>query len=632
MSKADELSNNLREQEDKEKMKRDGNPNGTSDYSLETEWARGNSFADYDPSIRFQNKYWEDYKTDIMNRYGGNKDNMTIKLSEIEAFEDASAMLGDVLSAGGMNLQDPIKTNAFYYNKSGRDPLTEPPQVGKTYIFFTRPDLNLSKANIDSHPTFKWLWSREMGREIFSMLTGPDRRVYGDITGMSPAELGDNDELMETNPLAAAVAVLKVPTKPLAGMMKKFYEKFSNTISRISDFYDAKIAPIYKNPGEKPEEAMRGLENDLIKDLASSGLDTEITAQIRGNPPEGEEPLLENIAPEKSEKNGYLAKELPKFFNPWTRTYGNVRTDPVTGEDRKMLFTSPWIPLLSNNCTSAPAGKDLMLNSFEYAEDYRGHKLNVATGSNSLNNSGEESYTFKDNRLGYVRWLFYVWTQYIWAVNEGRMIPRWENIVNRTLDYTCGIYKFVLDKDGQTILAWAQYTGCSPRSFPMNMIFHQDKDLDSESFRNISINFAYNIYEPFNPETFTAFNFLSETEWRRKRNLKEDLFKIENTEKVLKRKLTKKDIWEELRTRADQYSGVSGQVPIRALPNRMDTGYFNHYNKWRSENRWDYDFNDHYGGYPYIVDANKLIWISPIDALYKDPSAPASDPFYLNII
>ena len=622
-------------------------PNGNSEYSLETEWARGNSFTLYDQKSRFDEAYMNNFNTSITNRFGGGTiDGQVIKLSEIEAFEDFSSMYGDALSAAGLNLQDPIKANAFYYNKSGREFLNEPPQVGKTYIFFTRPDLNLCQANIDSHPTFKWLFSQTRGREIMSMLTGPERVLYGNISGLTMDEIDNRDNnLLAQDPISALKATKKtLLDKPLQGLAKLAYDKFNNQITVIEDLYKSTVEAAYKL-GKDGVQMLKNFGNNIVEfitkdtryEKVGDQVHKEIEYMTQPDPSEveeGEEPLIRNIDPELKASQTILddflplvAKRVPQFFDPYTRTYGNTRTNPRTGEKSDMLFTSPFIPLLSNNCESWPAGRDLVLESYEYPEDFRGHRLNVPTGGNAINNSGETTVQFRDNREDYVKWLFYIWTEYIWAINEGTMYPRWTNIVERILDYTSSVYVFTLDKDGQTIRSWAKYTGGSPRSFSNAHIFHQAKDLDSESFRSVSVNWGYNIYEPLNPEVFTDFNLLSETEWRRKPKniLGESYFAIENTVNVIEMNFQEKEkelnekgeslIWDYLKA-SEIHSGVSGQVPVKVLPDRMDTTYFKHYSSWVKRHPYDYDYSDHYGGYPYIINGGRqLVWINPTDAL-----------------
>ena len=651
--KADDIKESISKVEEENDRQRGlntgdkNNPNGDNEYSLETEWARGNSFTLYDQKSRFLDAYRNNFNTSVTNNFGGGSiDGQTIKLSEIEAFEDFSGMYGDALSAAGLNLQDPIKANAFYYNKSGREFLNEPPQLGKTYIFFTRPDLNLCQANIDSHPTFKWLFAQSRGREIMSMLTGPDRVIYGNISGLTLDEIDARDNnLIAQNPIDAIKKTKETLwNKPLNGLAKLAYERFNNQITVIQSLYEKSVEAAYK-AGAAGVQMLKNFGNNIVEAIMSDtryekiGDKTHPQIESMTQPDvsevnEGEEPLIRNIDPELKAagniQDDYLplvAKRIPKFFDPYTRTYGNTKTNPRTGEKTDMLFTSPFIPLLSNNCESWPAGKDLVLESYEYPEDFRGHRLNVPTGGNAINNSGETTVQFRDNREDYVKWLFYIWTEYIWAVNEGTMYPRWTNIVERTLDYTSSVYVFTLDKDGQTIRSWAKYTGGSPRSFSNAHIFHQSKDLDAEAFRSVSVNWGYNIYEPLNPEVFTDFNLLSETEWRRKPKniLGESYFAIENTVKVLEMDFFKKEkelnangeslIWDYLKA-SEIHSGVSGQVPVKALPDRMDTTYFKHYNNWTKKHPYDYDYTDHYGGYPYIINGGRqLVWINPSDAL-----------------
>ena len=64
-------------------------------------------------------------------------------------------LYGDALNAKGLNVADPFEANMFHYNKLGFKGNIDHPRVTKTYVFFTRPELNFSFENISSVPFFK---------------------------------------------------------------------------------------------------------------------------------------------------------------------------------------------------------------------------------------------------------------------------------------------------------------------------------------------------------------------------------------------------------------------------------------------------------------------------------------------
>ena len=607
--------------------------NGGDDYSNETEYIRGEAFRTYDVTQRYSKDY-------VKYGKGG-----FATSSESQLFEDMSSLIGDAMSAKGLNLQDPEKTFMFHYNKSGKIYI-DPSQYGKTLVFFTRPDLNLCRANIDSVPYFKWLFSTQMGKEIFSMLTGPDRAVYGNSLGITSEELEEKKvDLTATNPLDFLATSYSIATAPGNALRKFALNRVAEQIEfmkkNIGDVVDNAINA-GKNKIEEWKQIGIDIANKINEATKKIGRDTtvglldELGVDKIMNGTEKDDILIENKDPTPNtvtvNEGEYIAKNIPSFLNLKNRTYGNTKRsvkvkDNITNDnstnyleyyDEKMIFNTPWIPMLSNACVSIPALKDAMLESYEYAEDFMGHRLNVPTGANAFKNSGEFSAQFKDSKNNPVHKLFYVWFWYIDGVNNGTLFPRWSNIVNRILDYTCSVYVFTLDRDGQTIKYWCKYTGCSPRTLPYNMIFHQSTNLDSDSLNNINISFTYNYVEAMNPEIFTDFNMTSETEWRRKLNPDHSYFSIENTSTLFNKPIDPSKVWTYLDFETE--AGLSGKPPIKALQGRMDTGHLGHYKAWmsRENNRYERDYNNHYGGYPYIINGGRhFVWINPYLALRK---------------
>lgn len=597
------------------------NHSGGDPYSNSTEYPRGIVLETYDMDSRLNLDGIRPSLDDDM------------KTSEVQALEDMTSLIGDITSAKGINLQDTIRANMFYYNKTGKELLLDPPEIGKTYVFFTRPDLNLCKANIDSDPLFKWLFARQYGKELMSMLTGPDRAVYGDISGFTKDELAkEKYDLTSQNPIDFVIdnskniqELAKMGTDTLNGVFEKhFYDQYewlkTNVKGVMDSFYN-----VAQNVKEAPQKLAQ-MGNDILTKMENSGKWGEFASSVvrgAGNLLNGDEslekePLVENTDPIKNvgTDEEFIAKYIPKFFN-WgpSKSWGNTKRNPRTRTDEKMVFNSPFIPMLSNNCKSVPSGKDTVIGTFEYPEDFRGHKPIVPTGGNEINGNGELSITFRDNRANLVKWLFKIWTRYIEGCGSGEFIPRWSNIVERVSDYTCSIYVFVIGKDGMSIISWCKYTGCFPVSFPHNWIFHQATDLDSQSLSEVTISFQYNIYEALNPEIFTDFNFLSETEWRRKVNLDHNYFSIDRTGEILNNMIDPAQIWSYI-PYDEVTSSISGQVPIKSLPGRLDTTLFGHYKRWQAQNPTDAEYSNHYGGYPYIINGGShFVWINPKRAL-----------------
>jgi hypothetical protein len=104
-------------------------------------------------------------------------------------------LYSNVLDAKGINLADPILANIKYFNKQSQRFTTDPPYVGKTYIFVTRPDLNLSGgaiikdkkdkikvntgyANVKNVSMFDYMSNTEIGQQIAPFLMYPSFRSH----------------------------------------------------------------------------------------------------------------------------------------------------------------------------------------------------------------------------------------------------------------------------------------------------------------------------------------------------------------------------------------------------------------------------------------------------------------------
>ena len=95
-------------------------------------------------------------------------------INDISFLRKLNNLYGDALNAKGLNVANPFEANMFHYNKLGFKGNIDHPRVSKTYVFFTRPELNFSFENISSVPFFKWLYAQDIGKMIMAALTDPE--------------------------------------------------------------------------------------------------------------------------------------------------------------------------------------------------------------------------------------------------------------------------------------------------------------------------------------------------------------------------------------------------------------------------------------------------------------------------
>lgn len=353
-----------------------------------------------------------------------------------------------------------------------------------------------------------------------------------------------------------------------------------------SDFYEPPTATKLKSkrPEERIEEAnkyLTALENVIIKDNDLS-LDPTLP--------------LEGIC---------FAKDVIKVFNP------------MTGLEEPANYTTPFIPLLSNTCLSCSGFKDFNLESFMYDSDYHGASINVATGQDDVYGPGEITCEFEDVYGGPVSILFLIWIEYISKVSRGKLTASKRNILNLVLDYTTSIYVFNTGRDMSTIKYWAKLTGAYPVTFPIGQFIQFSREPNLENAKNLSITFKYNRYEPMEIAAMADFNYLSIQEFSRRPEANyEEMFKDSDKWKAYQVKGVNRSgrgrsmfSKTSLSVNGMRWSkspfmnpGISGKVPYPIMDGSIDE---------RTGLRTTEMTTDYWGGYPYIHNLTKLLWVSP---------------------
>ena len=180
---------------------------------------------------------------------------------------------------------------------------------------------------------------------------------------------------------------------------------------------------------------------------------------------------------------------------------------PIRVED-KYKTTSPFDPLRSNLCTSVGAGKDPVLERFDTEADFAANQLSYGGGADGIGSIGEISVNFEDVIYSPIFIEHVLWFLYIHHLVKGTIRSHKVYELNRIIDYTCSIYVFRLAEDNKTIIRFGKYTGCFPIMVPMGTLKHST-EINSDDLKDFSITYAYNRYEPMEPEIFVDFNHIS---------------------------------------------------------------------------------------------------------------------------
>ncbi|MGL4949649.1 MAG: hypothetical protein ACRC5M_04645 [Anaeroplasmataceae bacterium] len=266
---------------------------------------------------------------------------------------------------------------------------------------------------------------------------------------------------------------------------------------------------------------------------------------------------------------------------------------------RNNAFT-PFIPLLSNFCTSSSGGQDLSIDTEETEGDLHGNKLKYAKGADASFAPGEITLEFTDVQGLPIMHLFNLWIHYIHYLTKG-VVSTWAKYVQyRIIDYTCSMYIFETASDNATILRWNKITGAFPTSIPLGTIQH-NIDIKSDKLKDLSIPFAYNRSEPMKPAVLSDFNFLMNKFIFDESKLSRDWIKATGTAPS---KLIRPH---------EGYSiqSVLDNDPAIPKPSHMDY-ISSDRNKGKDlvPNNTDYYDGKFWGTIPYIIN-HKLVWIDP---------------------
>lgn len=521
-------------------------------------------------------------------------------INDISFLRRLNNLYGDALNAKGLNVADPFEANMFHYNKLGFKGNIDHPRVSKTYVFFTRPELNFSFENISSVPFFKWLYAQDIGKMIMASLTDPEYFIN--------APTAFNAANFDSKEFESILSTFKDNMKS--------YEKTMADSSPEDGFakygLDSTNGQDFSGLDSNGEDDADDVANLQAVNLDAIGMDENALQILAKNSDALQSQYTEfyksvsttlatalsyaNGRDENGTNNKYIQTlEENNLFQAKSSIFG--------GED--YLNTTPFIPLLSNIVTSLDGAKDFNLDLYNYEEDEHGTSLSVATGMDTVWKEGDFSTSIEDIIYSPGALLFMVWLLYIHYVSRGYIMPTREHITERILDYTCSAYIFVIGEDGRRIDRFGKFTGCFPTSFPLSQQLLHNNQIDPDMLHKFSVSWHFNRYTPMDPQIFTDFNFISQTEWliKLKDPLWENLY-TRGSEKNLGSNIydtsttTDKQIIEKAFNRPSglwdlvKAPGMSGKLPPSLYPDSR-----------RPNNFW--------GGYPFIYKGREFLWVQP---------------------
>lgn len=542
-----------------------------------------------------------------------------------EFLSKLAELYGNTLSAKGLNVVDPIYANMFHYNKTQFRGNVDHPRVNRTYVFFTRPELNFSFENINAIPFFKWLYNKRIGKMVMAALTDPDYFIY------APGALN---------------SISQLTFQEIANIMKEYSKAMKEQEQQINTAF-GKSDPDYKEFNDNSEDYAKLIDESLAvealanEDEDAASDDSDERAKLEGLKIDSmyDETMFETLITEAND----ISKVYQDVYSKYDSMTGLLDSLTVYGHSSQKIenltngcmlakdilktthnapgdtfqYTTPFIPLLQNTCTQLTGAKDWQLETHEYEKDKFGQTQVVATGMDEIFNGGTFTTNHEDILYSPVSLLYMVWILYIHYVSRGYIVTTREHITERILDYTCSAYVFTIGDDGKRIERFGKYTGCFPTSFPLSSQLEHNSNVDPDILQKISVSWRYNKYESMDPQIFTDFNFLSESEWlvKLKPAFWEQLYQRHGgitTEMIasfldpssakndaelarLEQIGRPKELWEMIPA---SKRGMSGKLPRQLFEAQTSISPINF-------------VNNHWGGYPYIVNGTDLLWVLP---------------------
>ncbi len=146
---------------------------------------------------------------------------------------------------------------------------------------------------------------------------------------------------------------------------------------------------------------------------------------------------------------------------------------------------------------------DYSLKNYSISQPYTNFLMPYATNAIESRTGGTFDIIFREDNMLRLHKLFYTWMYYIDGVSRDIFKPKYKYIIYNKFDYVTSVYHFVCAPDGESILWWSKYTGCTPINVPnSDMSFNLRGSPDNK----LAISFAYFLHEAMTPDILADFN------------------------------------------------------------------------------------------------------------------------------
>ena len=172
---------------------------------------------------------------------------------------------------------------------------------------------------------------------------------------------------------------------------------------------------------------------------------------------------------------------------------------------------SPFNIPLSNMLVGISGWPDYSVDYETTETGYFSESMTFARGSDEGRRNYDLSCTFRDIQGGYLMAFFYYWLKAMSLQMQGTIVAYPQERASNRLNYTCSIYRFVMDPSIRTITKWAKATGCFPINIPIGEIFNYGPgDSFIHTSQQFTIPFKATVINYMDPRHLQAFNILVE--------------------------------------------------------------------------------------------------------------------------
>ena len=149
-----------------------------------------------------------------------------------------------------------------------------------------------------------------------------------------------------------------------------------------------------------------------------------------------------------------------------------------------------FIPILTNNCMSQSGWPSISVPTFSSKAGLYNEVFSMVDGRVLNNEAWDLNVNFRNTRGDPILYLFYVWTLYMSAVFEGKLVPYLDMIAENEIDYNTRIYRLTLDYKRRKVTKIAATHASFPVGVPVGDPFNDSGDrVYSEANQEIGMTF-----------------------------------------------------------------------------------------------------------------------------------------------